>query len=253
MACGALAPSRVPSLVNVQLETKIRAELPEAAISRLSRSKRQKKHLGLRANTDIEPEAIISYFAFAPTIYRSEQEAYDAGYHYLFSHLGGYAAMLNPCPALRSSDFRGVYCNHAGKGSKPANAYMSVLRQATGTVAGQRIGFEATLFAKASLIPYQKFVRISYGPQYAARFAASTAAQFKARNSKGKIRHLKIGPRPAPAQEQRQLELQAEELIRKKAAQVVKEAARKAAQTPSERDLPERPDRGKLKRQRWQS
>ena len=248
MVRGAPAPPRMPSLVNVQFETKIRAELPEAAIRRLSRSKRQKRHLGLRANTDIEPEAVISYFAFAPTIFKSEQEAYDAGYQYLFSHLSGYAAMLNPCPALRSSDFRGVYCNHAGKGSKPANAYMSVLRKATGTVAGQRIGFEATLFAKASPIPYQKFVRIAYGPKFAKRIAASTAAQFEARA--GKDRNLKIGPRPPPAQEQCQLEVQAEQLVIKRAARVDKAEAHKAARVPSKRVLPERPDRGKLKCQR---
>ena len=65
--------------------------------------------------------------------------------------------------------------------------------------------------------------------------------------------HISIGSYTPPAQEQHQQELQAAERIRKKAAQVVQEAARKAAQTPSVRDLPERPGRGKLKRQRWQS
>ena len=251
MVCGALAPSRVPSLVNVQLETKIRVGLPEAAISRLSRSKRQKKHLGLRANIDIESKAIITHFAFAPTVYASEQAAYDAGYKYLFKYMRGFVAMLNPGPSLRTSEHRGVYCNHASKGGKPANARMSALHRVKGTVAGQPVGFEATLFAKAGPIKRQDFVRVAYGPKFASQIAASATAQFKARF--GKNRHLKIGPPPPPAQERRQLEVQAEELIHKKAAQVVKEAARKAAQTPSERDLPERPDRGKLKRQRWQS
>ena len=126
MACGAPAPSRMPSLVNVQFETRIRAELPEAAISRLSRSKRQKRHLGLRANTNIEPEAIITHCAFAPIVYESEQAAYDAGYKYLYKYMRGFVAMLNPRPSLRTSDHRGVYCNHAGKGGKPANARINV-------------------------------------------------------------------------------------------------------------------------------
>ena len=250
MIRGAPAPPKMPSLVNVQLETKLVAELPAAVIRRLPMRKRKVKHLGLRANTDIDPGSVISYFAFAPTIYGSEQAAYDAGYDYLFSYAGGYVAMLNPCPSLRTSDYRGVFCNHASKGAKPANARMSVLRPATGTVAGQQIGFEATLFAKKRPIERQVFVRVSYGPKFASRFEASTAAQFEART--GKDRHLKIGPRFAPAQEHHQIEVQAAELILKKAAQVVKEAARKALQTPSTRDLPERSERGKLKRQRWQ-
>ena len=251
MIRGAPAPSTMPSLVNVQYETKIRAELSEAAIRSLPRSKRQVKHLGLRANTDIEAGAIITHFAFAPTVYKSEAAAYKAGHKYLYQYKSGFVAMLNPRPLLRTSEHRGVYCNHAGKGSaRPANARMSALHKVKGIVAGQRIGFEATLFAKASPIPRQAFVRVAYGPKFAKQIAASTAAQFEARI--GKTRHLKIGPRPPPAQEQRQLELQAEELIRKKAAQVDKEAARKAAKEPSERALPERSERGKLKRQRWQ-
>ena len=251
MACGAPAPSRMPSLVNVQFETRIRAELPEAAISRLPRSKRQKRHLGLRANTNIEPEAIITHFAFAPIVYESEQAAYDAGYKYLYKYMRGFVAMLNPGPSLRTSEHRGAYCNHASKGGKPANARMSALHKVQGTIAGQPVGFEATLFAKAGPIERQDFVRVAYGPKFAKQIAASTAAQFEARA--GKHRNLKIGPCPPPAQEQHQQELQAKERIRKKAAQVVQEAARKAAQTPSVRDLPERPGRGKLKRQRWQS
>jgi hypothetical protein len=238
------------SLVNVQYETQIRAELSEAAIRRLPRNKRQVRHLGLRANTDIESKAIITYFAFAPTLYESEQEAYDAGYKYLFEYSGGFVAMLNPCPSLRITDHRGVYCNHASKGSKPANARMSTIRKATGIVAGQRVGFEATLFAKAGPIAYQEFVRVAYGPKFAKQIAASTAAQFEART--GKDRHLKIGPRSPPAQEQRLLEVQAEELILKKAVKAAKEVAYKAAKVPSSRALPERPDRGTLKRQRWQ-
>ena len=161
-----------------------------------------------------------------------------------------YVAMLNPSSSLQVSDHRGVYCNHASKGGKLANTYMSALRRATGTVAGQRIGCEATLFAKESPIACREFVRVSYGPQYAAKFAAATAAQFEART--GRNRHLKIGPQLAPAQEQHRLEVQAEKLLLKKAARVAKEAALKAARAPSERVLPERPDRGKLKLQRWQ-
>ena len=240
----------MPSLVNVQFETRIRAELPEAAISRLPRSKRQKRHLGLRANTNIEPEAIITHFAFAPIVYESEQAAYDAGYKYLYKYMRGFVAMLNPGPSLRTSEHRGAYCNHASKGGKPANARMSALHKVQGIVAGQPVGFEATLFAKAGPIERQDFVRVAYGPKFASQIAASTAAQFKARA--GKNRNLKIGPRPPPAQEQRQLKVRAEQLAHKKAAQVVKEAARKALQTPSTRDLPERLERSKLKRQRWQ-
>ena len=248
MAHGVPALSTMQSLVNVQYETQIRAELSEEAIRRLPRKQRQVKHLGLRANTDIEPRAIITFFAFAPTLYESEQAAYDAGYKYLFQHLGGYVAMLNPRQSLRITNHRGVYCNHAGKGSKPANARMSAIRKATGIVAGQRVGFEATLFAKAGPIAYQEFVRVAYGPKFAKQIAASTAAQFEART--GKERHLKIGPRFSPAQEQQQLEVQAEELILKKAVKAAKEVARKAAKVPSSRALPERPDRGK--RQRYQ-
>ena len=250
MACGAPAPSRMPSLVNVQLETKIRAELPEAAISRLSRLKRQKRHLGLRANTDIEAGAIITHFAFAPIVYESEQAAYDAGYKYLYKYMRGFVAMLNPRPSLRASEHRGVYCNHASKGGKAANARMSALHKVQGTIAGQPVGFEATLFAKAGPIERQDFVRVAYGPKFASQIAASTAAQFKARA--GKNRNLKIGPRPPPAQEQRQLEVRAEQLAHKKAAQADKAEAHKAARVPSKRVLPERPDRGKLKCQRWQ-
>ena len=251
MIRGAPAPSTMPSLVNVQYETKIRAELSEAAIRSLPRSKRQVKHLGLRANTDIEAGAIITHFAFAPKVYKSEAAAYKAGHKYLYQYKGGFVAMLNPRPLLRTSEHRGVYCNHVGKGSaRPANARMSVLHKVQGTVAGQRIGFEATLFAKASPIPRQDFVRVAYGPKFAKKIAASTAAQFEARV--GKLRHLKIGPRLAPAQEQRQLEVQAEQLVIKKAARVDKAEAHKAARVPSKRTLPERPDRGKLKCQRWQ-
>ncbi len=46
--------------------------------------------------------------------------------------------MLNPRQSLRITN--------AGKGSKPAR--MSAIRKATGIVAGQRVGFEATLFAR---------------------------------------------------------------------------------------------------------
>ena len=240
----------MPSLVNVQFETRIRAELPEAAISRLSRSKRKVRHLGLRANTDIESKAIITHFAFAPIVYESEQAAYDAGYKYLYKYMRGFVAMLNPGPSLRTSEHRGVYCNHASKGGKPANARMSALHRVKGTVAGQPVGFEATLFAKAGPIERQDFVRVAYGPKFASQIAASTAAQFKVRA--GKNRHLKIGPRPPPAQEQRQLEVRKGQLAHKKAAQVVKAEAHKAARVPSKRALPERPDRGKLKCQRWQ-
>ena len=44
--------------------------------------------------------------------------------------------------------------------------------------------------------------------------------------------------------------MQAEKLLLKKAARVGKETALKAARAPSERVLPERQGRGKLKRQR---
>jgi hypothetical protein len=127
---------------------------------------------------------------------------------------------------------------------------MSALYKVQGSIGGQRVGFEASLFAKAGPIKRQDFVRVAYGPKFAKQIAASTAAQFEART--GKDRNLKIGPRPPPAQEQRQLEVQAEELILKKAVKAAKEVARKAAKVPSSRALPERPDRGKLKRQRWQ-
>ena len=233
MVRRAPAPSTMSSLVNVQHETRLRAELSEAELRQLQRTRRQKKHLGLRANTDIESGAIMTYFTFAPTVYTSEQAAYTAGYKYLYAYKGGYAAMLNPSSSLQVSDHRGVYCNHASKGGKLANTYMSALRRATGTVAGQRIGFEATLFAKESPIPCQEFVRVSYGPQYATRFAAATAAQFEARI--GRSRNLKIGRRFPPAQEQAQLEAQTVTKDLKKAAKVTKEAALKAARAPSER------------------
>ena len=247
MAHGAPVLSTMPSLVNVQLETSIRAELSEEAIRRLPRKQRQVKHLGLRANTDIESRAIITHFAFAPTVYQSEQDAYDAGYLYLYSHKGGYIAMLNPCPSLQTSHHRGVYCNHASKGSKPANTRMSAPYKVQGSIGGQHVGFEATLFAKAGPIKRQDFVRVAYGPKFAKQIAASTAAQFEART--GKDCHLKIGPRLPPAQEQRQLEVQAEELVLKKAVKAAKEVAYKAAKAPSTRVLPER---AKFKRQRWQ-
>ena len=249
MVRPAPAPSEIPSLVNVQFETRTRAELSEWAISHLSRNRRLKKQLGLRANTDIEPGATITHFAFAPKVYKSEEAAYKAGFKYLYPHKGGFAVMLNPCPLLRTSEHRGVYCNHASKGGKPANAYMSALRRAKGTIAGQRIGFEATLFAKENRIPCRKFVRISYGSEYAAKFAAAAAAQFEART--GRNRHLKIGPRRPPAQEQAQLEAQKVARDLKKAATVIQAAALKAARASSKRAL-ERPDRVKLKPQRWQ-
>ena len=243
------APSEMSSLVNVQREMRTRAELSAAKLRLLHRTKRLRSQLGLRANTDIAPKATITHFAFAPTIYASKQDAFDAGYKYLYAHKGGFIAMLNPCPLLRTSEHRGVYCNHASKGGKPANAYMSALRRAKGTVAGQRIGFEATLFAKENRIPCRKFVRISYGSEYAAKFAAAAAAQFEART--GRNRHLKIGPRRPPAQEQAQLEAQKVARDLKKAATVIQAAATMAARAPSKRAL-ERPDRGKLKPQRWQ-
>ena len=130
MVREAPAPSEMPSLVNVQFETRVRAELSEWAISQLPRNRRLKKQLGLRANTTIVPRAIITYFAFAPTIYASKAVASKAGYKYFYQHKGGYVGMLNPSPLLRGSDHRGVYCNHASKGGKLANAYMSVLRRA---------------------------------------------------------------------------------------------------------------------------
>ena len=252
MVRGAPAPSTAPSLVNVQLETRTRAELSEFAIGQLPYNKRQRKQLGLRANTDIEPGATITHFAFAPTVYTSEQAAYDAGYKYLYAYKGGFVAMLNPGSALRASNHRGVYCNHAaGKSvARPANARMSALHKVKGIVAGQPIGFEATLLAQMNPIACRRFVRVSYGQQYAAKFAAATAAQFEART--GRTRHLKIGPRLPPAQEKRQLEVQAAAKDLKKATRVAKEAALKAARAPSERVLPERPDRGKRKLQRWQ-
>ena len=243
------APSTTPSLVNVQYETRTRAELSEWAISQRPRNKRLKKQLGLRANTDIEPGATITHFAFAPKVYKSEEAAHKAGSKHLYQYKGGFVAMLNPCPLLRTSEHRGVYCNHAGKGSaRPANARMSALHKVKGAVAGQRIGFEATLFAKGSPIACREFVRVSYGPRYAAKIAATAAAQFEVRT--GRNRHLKIGPRRPPAQEQAQLKAQTAARDLKKAAQVVEETARKAARPLS--TLPERADRGKLKLQRWQ-
>ena len=126
---------------------------------------------------------------------------------------------------------------------------MSALRPIKGTVANQRVGYEATLFAKKSPILAWEYVRTSYGPQYATQFAAATAAQFEARI--GRSRNLKIGHRFPPAQEQAQLEAQTVTKDLKKAARVTQEAVLKAARTPSKRVL-ERPDRGKLKPQRWQ-
>ena len=250
MVRPAPAPSEIPSLVNVQQETRTRAELSEFAIAQLPYSKRQRKQLGLRANTDIEPGAIITHFAFSPTFYKTEEAAYKAKHKYLYQHKGGYVAMLNPRPSLRASNHRGVYCNHAGKGSaRPSNARMSALRKVKGTIAGQPVGFEATLFAKTSPIARQEFVRVAYGPKFATQLAASTAAQFKART--GKTRHLKIGPRRPPAQEQAQLEVQKVARDLKKAAAVIQAAETMAARAPSNRVL-ERPDRGKLKPQRWQ-
>ena len=249
MVRPAPAPSEIPSLVNVQYETRTRAELSEWAISHLSRNRRLKKQLGLRANTDIEPGATITHFAFAPKVYKSEEAAYKAGSKYLYPHKGGFVAMLNPCPLLRTSEHRGVYCNHASKGSALANASMSAPRPVEGIIANQLVGFEATLSAKARPIKMKTYVRTSYGPEYAAKFVAATAAQFKART--GKNRNLKIGPRLPPAQEQAQLEAQKVARDLKKAATVIQAAATMAARAPSKRAL-ERPDRGKLKPQRWQ-
>ena len=250
MVRSAPAPSVMPSLVNVQREMRTRAELSAAKLRLLHRTKRLRSQLGLRANTDIVPKAIITYFAFAPTIYASTQAAFDAGYKYYYKHKGGYVAMLNPCPSLKTSNHRGVYCNHASKGSALANASMSVLRPVEGIIANQLVGFEATLSAKARPIKVKTYVRTSYGPQYASKFSAATAAQFEART--GKNRNLKIGRRFPPAQEQAQLEAQKVTRDLKKAAQIVKEKAFKATRQPSKRALPERPDRGKLKPQRWQ-
>ena len=241
------APSQMPSLVNVQQETTFVSELPEDKLRRLPRVKRKTTHWGLRANTNIESGAVITHFAFAPTVYASKQDASDAGYLYYYRHQGGYVAMLNPSSLIRQSDHRGVYCNHAS--SDLANSRMSALRPIKGTVANQRVGYEATLFAKKSPILAWEYVRTSYGPQYATQFAAATAAQFEARV--GRSRNLKIGHRFPPAQEQAQLEAQTVTKDLKKAARVTKEAALKAARTPSKRVL-ERPDRGKLKPQRWQ-
>ena len=222
--------------------------MSEDKLRRLPRIKRKTTHLGLRANTNIEPKAVITHFAFAPKIYANEQDASDAGYLYYYRHQGGYVGMLNPSSLLRESDHRGVYCNHAS--SALANSRMSALRPIKGKVANQRVGYEATLFAKKSPIMAWEYVRTSYGPQYATQFAAATAAQFEARI--GRSRNLKIGHRFPPAQEQAQLEAQTVTKDLKKAARVTKEAALKAARAPSERVLPERPDRGKLKLQRWQ-
>ena len=226
-----------------------RAELSAAKLRLLHRTKRLRSQLGLRANTDIAPKATITHFAFAPTIYASKQDAFDVGYKYLYSHKGGFIAMLNPCPLLRTSEHRGVYCNHASKGSALANASMSAPRPVEGIIANQLVGFEATLSAKARPIKTQTYVRTSYGPKYAAKFVAATAAQFKART--GKNRNLKIGPRLPPAQEQAQLEAQKVARDLKKAATVIQAAETMAARAPSNRVL-ERPDRGKLKPQRWQ-
>ena len=248
MVRHAPAPSQMPSLVNVQQETRLLAELSEEKLRRLPHSKRKTTHWGLRANTRIEPGAVITYFAFAPKIYASEQDALDAGYLYYYRHQGGYVGMLNPSESLQESDHRGVYCNHAGKGSALANSRMSALRPIKGKVANQRVGYEATLFARKSPISTWEYVRTSYGPQYATRFAAATAAQFEART--GKNRNLKIGRRFPPAQEQAQVEAQTVARDLKKAAKVVEETARKAARPLS--TLPERADRGKLKLQRWQ-
>ena len=243
------APSEMSSLVNVQREMRTRAELSAAKLRLLHRTKRLRSQLGLRANTDIAPKATITHFAFAPTVYASKQEAFDAGYKYLYAHKGGFVAMLNPCPLLRTSEHRGVYCNHASKGSALANASMSAPRPVEGIIANQLVGFEATLSAKARPIKTQTYVRTSYGPKYAAKFVAATAAQFKART--GKNRNLKIGPRLPPAQEQAQLEAQKVARDLKKAATVIQAAETMAARAPSNRVL-ERPDRGKLKPQRWQ-
>ena len=226
-----------------------RAELSAAKLRLLHRTKRLRSQLGLRANTDIAPKATITHFAFAPTIYASKQDAFDAGYKYLYAHKGGFVAMLNPCPLLRTSEHRGVYCNHASKGSALANASMSAPRPVEGIIANQLVGFEATLSAKARPIKTQTYVRTSYGPKYAAKFVAATAAQFKART--GKNRNLKIGPRLPPALEQAQLEAQKVARDLKKAATVIQAAETMAARAPSNRVL-ERPDRGKLKPQRWQ-
>ena len=226
-----------------------RAELSAAKLRLLHRTKRLRSQLGLRANTDIAPKATITHFAFAPTVYASKQEAFDAGYKYLYAHKGGFVAMLNPSPLLRTSEHRGVYCNHASKGSALANASMSAPRPVEGIIANQLVGFEATLSAKARPIKMKTYVRTSYGPEYAAKFVAATAAQFKART--GKNRNLKIGPRLPPAQEQAQLEAQKVARDLKKAAAVIQAAETMAARAPSNRVL-ERPDRGKLKPQRWQ-
>ena len=248
MVCHTPAPSQMPSLVNVQQETTFVSELSEDKLRRLPRVKRKTTHWGLRANTNIESGAVITHFAFAPTVYASKQDASDAGYLYYYRHQGGYVAMLNPSSLIRQSDHRGVYCNHAS--SDLANSRMSALRPIKGTVANQRVGYEATLFAKKSPIAAWEYVRTSYGPQYATRFAVATAAQFEART--GRNRNLKIGRRFPPAQEQAQLEAQKVTRDLKKAAQIVKEKAFKATRQPSKRALPERPDRGKLKPQRWQ-
>ena len=138
---------------------------------------------------------------------------------------------------------------HPVKGSALANASMSAPRPVEGIIANQLVGFEATLSAKARPIKTQTYVRTSYGPEYAAKFVAATAAQFKART--GKNRNLKIGPRLPPAQEQAQLEAQKVARDLKKAATVIQAAETMAARAPSNRVL-ERPDRGKLKPQRWQ-
>ncbi len=131
-----------------------------------------------------------------------------------------------------------------------ANVQLAGIRQVKGVVTGQPIGFEATLFAKSKSISCRAYVRFSYGPQYAAKLAAPATAKFKARS--GKNRNLKIGQRFPPAQEQKQLEVKAAQLVHQKATQVAKEAARKAAKVSSKRALPNRLDRGKLKLQRWQ-
>ena len=241
------APSQMPSLVNVQQETTFVSELSEDKLRRLPRVKRKTTHWGLRANTNIESGAVITHFAFAPTVYASKQDASDAGYLYYYRHQGGYVAMLNPSSLIRQSDHRGVYCNHAS--SDLANSRMSALRPIKGTVANQRVGYEATLFAKKSPILAWEYVRTSYGPQYATQFAAATTAQFEARV--GRSRNLKIGHRFPPAQEQAQLEAQKAARDLKKAAAVIQAATTMAARAPSKRAL-ERPDRGKLKPQRWQ-
>jgi hypothetical protein len=115
-------------------------------------------------------------------------------------------------------------------------------------IAGQHVGFVATLLCGAAPLKYQTFLRFSYGPEYAAQIAASATEYVATRNAK--YANLKASARRPPEQDKAMKVQKAADIAAsgQEGYHGCHKAAHMAARAPSLYSLPVRSNRGKRKR-----